>query len=154
MMDASLATVSVLEIVPPEILKPVPKLPGLIPLMDLLLKSSAPLKVLKVPVLGKFKDVAAVTVKLVAYAPFKTKFPPSVTVFPELSTPVPPLAADRMPEILASVTAPSAIFRVLMALAAMLGLDAVPVISPNNLILPATVDDASGVPPVLTVLST
>ena len=71
-----------------------------------------------------------------------------------MSTPVPPLAADKMPEILASVTAPSAIFKVLMAFAAILGLDAVPVISPASLILPDVVDDASGVPPVLTVLST
>ena len=154
MMDASLATVSVFEIVPPTKLKPVPKLPGRTPLMDLLLKSSDPANVLKVPEIGKFKDVAAETVKLVANAPFTTKFPPSVTVFPELSTPVPPLAADKIPDILASVTAPSAIFNVLMAFAAMLGLVAVPVISPNNLILPATVDEASGVPPVLTVLST
>ena len=71
-----------------------------------------------------------------------------------MSTPVPPLAADKMPEILASVTAPSAIFKVLMAFAAMLGLVAVPVISPANLIFPEVVDEASGVPPVLTVLST
>ena len=153
-MEASFPTVNVFDIVPPTKLNPVPKLLGRTPLTDLLVKSSAPATVLNVPVVGKFIAVVAVTLKFVANAPFKTKLPPSVIVLPVLSTPVPPLAADKMPEILASVTAPSAIFKVLIAFAAILGLDAVPVISPASLILPDVVDDASGVPPVLTVLST
>ena len=65
-MEASFPTVNVFEIVPPTRLNPVPKLLGRTPFTDLLVKSSAPANVLNVPAVGKFNEVAAVTVRLVA----------------------------------------------------------------------------------------
>ena len=62
----------------------------------LLVKVSVPVRVAKVPVVGKVSEVVAVEVKVVAKAPKVVKspaieiLPPRVIVFPVLATPVPP----------------------------------------------------------------
>ena len=56
----------------------------------LLVRISIPSRVVRVPVVGRVMDVLAVTVSAVLYMPEVVKSPPSVIVFPELFTPVPP----------------------------------------------------------------
>ena len=50
-----------------------------------------------VPVVGRVTFVNAVVVRVSAYAPEVVRFPPSVIVFVELSTPVPPFVPARIP---------------------------------------------------------
>jgi hypothetical protein len=51
------------------------------------------------PDVGSVNDVLAVTVKAVVNDPLTVKFPPRVIV-PVLLTPVPPLAAATIPEVI------------------------------------------------------
>ena len=61
----------------------------------LLLNASEPASVARVPVVGSVTFVVPVAVRVVPKAPAVTKLPPSVIVFPVLSTPVPPFAAGN-----------------------------------------------------------
>ena len=61
------------------------------------------LKVAKVPDVGNVNTVVPVVLSVIeealeTFIPEVTKFPPSVIVLPVLSTPVPPLAAGKIPD--------------------------------------------------------
>jgi hypothetical protein len=71
--------------------------------MRLFVNVSAPVRVLKVPVVGNVTFVVFVVVKVVANAPVVVKLPPSVIVLEPLFTPVPPFVPTKVP---ATVTAP------------------------------------------------
>ena len=67
------------------------------------MKVSVPVKVARVPDVGKVTFVNAVLVRVVAKAPEVARLPPRVMVLPVLATPVPPLAPTPTPVTLVAL---------------------------------------------------
>ena len=118
------------------------------PLMILFVKDSVSESVAKVPDVGNVILLFAVVVKVKLLDPIVVKLPPKVIVLPILLTPVPPLAPEIGALSLSSVTAPSAIFTLVMAPFVIIGFAAVELDaakSPPNRIFPNTTLVASDV---------
>ena len=74
----------VLVLVPPAIEKPVARAVGLIPLIVLFVSVSVPLKVAKVPLVGRVTLVMSVVVMVVVKLPDVVNAPPNVIDFPPI----------------------------------------------------------------------
>ena len=83
--------------VPASVTAPVVDVEGVRPVVPAENDATVLAVVASVPVVGSVTAVVPVTVNVVAKAPDVVRFPPSVSVFVPLLTPVPPFAAGRIP---------------------------------------------------------